>query len=51
MKAKLVDVFSAERFSGHGLTIFSDAEGLSAREMQALTREMRRFIHLRLPGR
>ncbi|XKE46906.1 PhzF family phenazine biosynthesis protein [Halomonas organivorans] len=43
MKAKLVDVFSAERFGGNGLTIFPEAEGLSAREMQALTREMRQF--------
>lgn len=43
MNAKLVDVFSAERLSGNGLTIFPEAEGLSTAEMQALTREMRQF--------
>ncbi|MFG6178885.1 PhzF family phenazine biosynthesis protein [Halomonas sp. THAF12] len=43
MNAKLVDVFSAERLSGNGLTIFPEAEGLSTVEMQALTREMRQF--------
>lgn len=43
MKATLVDVFSAERFGGNGLTIFPEVEGLSAGAMQALTREMRQF--------
>ncbi|RTR05908.1 PhzF family phenazine biosynthesis protein [Halomonas nitroreducens] len=46
MKAKLVDVFSAERFGGNGLTIFPEADGLSTAEMQAITREMRQFESL-----
>lgn len=43
MKAKLVNVFSAERFGGNGLTIFPEADGLSTGEMQALTREAGQF--------
>jgi trans-2,3-dihydro-3-hydroxyanthranilate isomerase len=38
-----VDVFSAEPFSGNGLTVFTESEGFSKETMQNLTREMRQF--------
>ena len=38
-----VDVFSAEPFSGNGLTVFTESEGFSKEAMQNLTREMRQF--------
>lgn len=43
MKCKLVDVFAKQRLSGNGLTIFYDYESLDARQMLALTQEMRQF--------
>jgi trans-2,3-dihydro-3-hydroxyanthranilate isomerase len=43
MQAKLVDVFSANRFSGNGLTIFDPADNMTTRQMLSLTREMRQF--------
>jgi trans-2,3-dihydro-3-hydroxyanthranilate isomerase len=38
-----VDVFSDKLFSGNGLTIFPESQGLSKERMQTLTREMRQF--------
>lgn len=38
-----VDVFSDRPFSGNGLTVFSEADGMSSQLMQQLTREMRQF--------
>lgn len=43
MKCKLVDVFSDQKFSGNGLTIFYDLPPLSAEKMLSLTQEMRQF--------
>jgi trans-2,3-dihydro-3-hydroxyanthranilate isomerase len=39
----LVDVFSGKPFSGNGLTVFTEAEGLDKVTMQNLTQEMRQF--------
>jgi PhzF family phenazine biosynthesis protein len=38
-----VDVFSRVPFSGNGLTVFPEHQGLSAPMMQQITREMRQF--------
>ena len=38
-----VDVFSEQHFSGNGLTIFTESEGLSKSAMLKLTQEMRQF--------
>ncbi len=38
-----VDVFSAEPFSGNGLTVFTESEAFDKEMMQNLTREMRQF--------
>lgn len=38
-----VDVFTDKPLSGNGLTVFTEAEGLSKTAMQRLTREMRQF--------
>ena len=38
-----VDVFSDKRFSGNGLTVFTDASTLTSDEMLMITREMRQF--------
>jgi len=38
-----VDVFSDRPFSGNGLTVFTEAEGLSKAAMLKLTQEMRQF--------
>jgi PhzF family phenazine biosynthesis protein len=38
-----VDVFASEPFSGNGLAVFPDADGLSARLMLRLTQELRQF--------
>lgn len=38
-----VDVFSDKRFSGNGLTVFPESQGLSKAAMQAITVEMRQF--------
>ncbi|MCF6434190.1 MULTISPECIES: PhzF family phenazine biosynthesis protein [Pseudoalteromonas] len=43
MQCKLVDVFSKQKLQGNGLAIFHDCQGLSKRQMQAWTREMRQF--------
>ena len=38
-----VDVFSDKPFSGNGLTVFTESEGLSKEAMLRLTQEMRQF--------
>jgi predicted PhzF superfamily epimerase YddE/YHI9 len=38
-----VDVFTNQPFSGNGLTVFTEAEGLSKAAMLKLTQEMRQF--------
>jgi len=38
-----VDVFAREAFSGNGLAVFPNAEGLSAKLMLRLTQELRQF--------
>jgi len=38
-----VDVFAHQPFSGNGLAVFPDAEGLSAKLMLRLTQELRQF--------
>jgi trans-2,3-dihydro-3-hydroxyanthranilate isomerase len=38
-----VDVFTDQPFSGNGLTVFTEAEGLSEAAMLKLTQEMRQF--------
>src|SRR5260370_37901065 len=38
-----VDVFSDRPFSGNGLTVFTESEGLSKSAMLKLTQEMRQF--------
>src|SRR5690348_744931 len=38
-----VDVFAREPFSGNGLAVFPDADGLSAKLMLRLTQELRQF--------
>jgi PhzF family phenazine biosynthesis protein len=38
-----VDVFSRVPFSGNGLTVFPESQGLSAPMMQRITQEMRQF--------
>lgn len=38
-----VDVFSDKPFSGNGLTVFTESEGLSKTAMLTLTQEMRQF--------
>lgn len=38
-----VDVFSDKPFSGNGLTVFTESEGLSKEAMLKLTQEMRQF--------
>lgn len=43
MKYYHVDVFSHKKFSGNGLTIFIDEQGLDKKIMQILTQEMRQF--------
>ncbi|MYM63688.1 PhzF family phenazine biosynthesis protein [Pseudomaricurvus sp. HS19] len=43
MKCSLVNVFSNEKLSGNGLTIFSECGNLSVAEMFAWTQEMRQF--------
>ena len=47
-----VDVFSDTKFSGNGLTVFTNASDLSAGEMLMITREMRQFesIFLSITG-
>lgn len=51
MKCKLVDVFSAEKLSGNGLTIFYDYDSLTSDRMLALTQEMRQFESIFLTRR
>lgn len=43
MKCKLVDVFTEQKLSGNGLTIFYDYDSLSSERMLSLTQEMRQF--------
>jgi len=43
MKCKLVDVFTKEKLSGNGLTIFYETDDLTTKQMQSLTQEMRQF--------
>ncbi|MCG8620136.1 MAG: PhzF family phenazine biosynthesis protein [Desulfobacterales bacterium] len=43
IKAKLVDVFAEGKLTGNGLTIFWNCPDLAAKDMQALTCEMRQF--------
>ncbi|EKF9769913.1 PhzF family phenazine biosynthesis protein [Vibrio cholerae] len=43
MKCKLVDVFTQNKLSGNGLTIFYDYKSLNKDEMLSLTQEMRQF--------
>ncbi len=43
MKCKLVDVFTKEKLSGNGLTIFYNYEKLDSDEMLSLAQEMRQF--------
>ena len=43
MKYYHVDVFSDKKFSGNGLTVFADVNGLDKKFMQTLTQEMRQF--------
>jgi len=43
MKCKLVDVFTKQKMSGNGLTIFYDYDVLSQNKMLSLTQEMRQF--------
>jgi trans-2,3-dihydro-3-hydroxyanthranilate isomerase len=38
-----VDVFTRAPFSGNGLTVFPESDGLSAAQMQLVTQEMRQF--------
>jgi PhzF family phenazine biosynthesis protein len=38
-----VDVFTRASFSGNGLTVFPECDGLSAAQMQRVTQEMRQF--------
>jgi trans-2,3-dihydro-3-hydroxyanthranilate isomerase len=38
-----VDVFTRAPFSGNGLTVFPESDGLSAAQMQRVTQEMRQF--------
>ena len=38
-----VDVFAPRPFTGNSLTVFPDAQGLSAMQMLAITRELRHF--------
>jgi trans-2,3-dihydro-3-hydroxyanthranilate isomerase len=38
-----VDVFSKIPFSGNGLTVFPESNGLSVQIMQCITQEMRQF--------
>src|SRR6266576_6487173 len=40
---KHVDVFSKIPFSGNGLTVFPESNGLSVQIMQCITQEMRQF--------
>ena len=50
IKAKLVDVFSENKLSGNGLTIFWDCVDLSSKDMRLLTREMRQFESIFVQG-
>lgn len=43
LRYRHVDVFAREPFSGNGLAVFPDADGLSARLMLRLTQELRQF--------
>ncbi len=43
MKCKLVDVFTNEKLSGNGLTIFYETDDLTTKQMLSLTQEMRQF--------
>lgn len=43
MKCKLVDVFTKNKLSGNGLTVFYDYTSLNNDEMLSLTQEMRQF--------
>lgn len=43
MKCKLVDVFTKEKLSGNGLTIFYNYEKLDSDKMLSLAQEMRQF--------
>ena len=43
MKCKLVDVFTKQKLSGNGLTVFYDYEDLDDHKMLSLTQEMRQF--------
>ena len=43
MKYYHVDVFSKEKFSGNGLTIFEIDKNLDKKEMQTITKEMKQF--------
>jgi trans-2,3-dihydro-3-hydroxyanthranilate isomerase len=45
-----VDVFSHVPFSGNGLTVFLEAEGLPTSAMQRITQEMRQFESIFLRG-
>src|SRR5260370_18053736 len=45
-----VDVFSRVPFSGNGLTVFFEAEGLPTSAMQRITQEMRQVAAIFLPG-
>ena len=45
-----VDVFSRVPFSGNGLTVFLEAEGLPTSAMQRITQEMRQFESIFLRG-
>jgi len=38
-----VDVFTRAPFSGNGLTVFPESDGLNAAQMQLITQEMRQF--------
>ena len=46
-----VDVFSAEPFSGNGLTVFTESEAFDKEIMQNLTKEMRQFESIFLQKR
>src|SRR5258706_16178248 len=45
-----IDVFSRVPFSGNGLTVFLEAEGLPTGAMQRITQEMRQFESIFLRG-
>lgn len=50
LKAKLVDVFANHKLTGNGLAIFWNCVGISGKDMQRLTQEMRQFESIFLLG-